>query len=210
MGDVRGAYTDDPCRRRRRLCSRVRWHRFPQLAIRPHPSRQWLRNRCFASVPMPKRRSERRSAPRPGSATHGYRRSGSETTAQAGRRHCSRVRWPRFPQLAFGPHRSNAGSETPSFPLPQRGNAYQPRATPWKPHPRESVCSEGTPHRRGRGRCPGRGELAATHVRHPLPTHSTANSDLCGCLRFSFQPYVGVSDSIRRVGVFLRVGGGRV
>jgi hypothetical protein len=70
-------------RRRRRHCSRVRWPRFPQLAPRPHPSRQWLRIRFFASGPMPKRRSERRSARRPGSATHGYKRSEYETTTQA-------------------------------------------------------------------------------------------------------------------------------
>ena len=43
-------------------------------------------------------------------------------------------------------------SERLSFHLPQRGNAYQPRATPWEPNLRESVCSEGTPHREGRGR----------------------------------------------------------
>ena len=34
--------------------------------------------------PMPKRRSERRSAPRPGSATHGYKRSGYETDGAGG------------------------------------------------------------------------------------------------------------------------------
>ena len=43
-------------------------------------------------------------------------------------------------------------SERLSFHLPQRGNAYQPRASPWETNPRESVCSEGTPHREGRGR----------------------------------------------------------
>ena len=69
-------------------CSRVRRPRFPQLALRPHPSRQWLRIRFSASGPLPKRRS----APRPGSATHGYRRPvahaplpsghGYETTTQ--------------------------------------------------------------------------------------------------------------------------------
>ena len=35
---------------------------------------------------------------------------------------------------------------------PEWGNAYQPRASPWELHPRESVCSEGTPHRESRGR----------------------------------------------------------
>jgi hypothetical protein len=73
-----------PLRRRQsRHCSRVRRPRFPQLALRPHPSKQWLRNRFSASGPIPKRRSERRSAPRPGSATHGYRKSEYETSAQA-------------------------------------------------------------------------------------------------------------------------------
>ena len=76
--------TEDPNtkplrRRQSRRCSRVRWPRFPQLAFRPHPSRQWLRNRFFAAGPLP----NRRSVPRPGSATHGYRRSEYETTAQA-------------------------------------------------------------------------------------------------------------------------------
>jgi hypothetical protein len=70
-------------RRRRRHCSRVRRPRFPHVARRPHSSRQRLRIRFFAAGPIPKRRSERRSAPRPGSATHGYKRSEYETAAQA-------------------------------------------------------------------------------------------------------------------------------
>ena len=41
-----------------------------------------LRNRFFASGHVLKRRSERRSARRPGAATHGYRRSEYETTTQ--------------------------------------------------------------------------------------------------------------------------------
>jgi hypothetical protein len=74
----------EPLRRRQsRHCSRARRPRFPHLALRPHPSRQRLRNRFSAAGPMPKRRSARRSAPRPGSATHGYKRSESGTTAQA-------------------------------------------------------------------------------------------------------------------------------
>ena len=28
-------------------------------------------------------------------------------------------------------------TSTPSPHLPQRGNAYQPRASPWEPHPKE-------------------------------------------------------------------------
>ena len=67
-----------------------------------------------------KNRSEKRSALRPGSATHGYRRSKYETTAQAAPpHHCSRVRWPRFPHLALRPHPSNAVHErTFSNPVP--------------------------------------------------------------------------------------------
>jgi hypothetical protein len=70
-------------RRQSRHWNRVRRPRFPHLAFGPHPSRQWLRIRFFAAGPIPKNRSERRSAPRPGSATHGYRRSGYGTTTQA-------------------------------------------------------------------------------------------------------------------------------
>jgi hypothetical protein len=55
----------------------------------------------------------------------------------------------------------DAESETSSFHLPQRGNAYQPRASLWEPRPRGSVCSEGAPQRVGRGRCPRYGEYAA-------------------------------------------------
>ena len=53
---------------RRRHCSRVRWPRFPQLALRPHPSRHGSETASSHPAPMPKRRSERRSARRPGSA----------------------------------------------------------------------------------------------------------------------------------------------
>ena len=41
-------------------CSRVRWPRFPHLALRPHPSRQWLRIRFDESCHPLKRRSEAR------------------------------------------------------------------------------------------------------------------------------------------------------
>ena len=41
------------------------------------------------------------------------------------RRHCSRVRWPRFPQLAFGPHPSRHGSESASpQPAPFQKNTF--------------------------------------------------------------------------------------
>ncbi len=76
-----------------------------------------------------KKRSARRSAPRPGSATPATENPNLKPPSKRPSRRCSRGRRPRFPHLAPRPHRSNAGSETPSFPLPQRGNAYQPRAS---------------------------------------------------------------------------------
>ena len=92
-----------------------------------------------APNPLPRSRSplKKRSAPRPGSATHGYRNPNTKPPRRRPSRHCSRVRWPRFPHLALRPHRSNAGSKTPSSHLPQRGNAYQPWASPWEPHSKE-------------------------------------------------------------------------
>ena len=63
---------------------------------------------------MSKRRSERRSAPRPGSATHGYRNPDPKQQRRRRRRHCSRVRRPRFPYLALRPHPSRHGSESAS------------------------------------------------------------------------------------------------
>ncbi len=52
--------TEDPNtkplrRRQSRHCSRGRWPRFPHLALRPHHSRQWLRNRFSVSGPLPKK-----------------------------------------------------------------------------------------------------------------------------------------------------------
>ena len=76
----RNPNTKPPHRRPSRHCSRGRWPRFPHLALRPHHSRQWLRNRFSVSGPLPKRGS----APRPGSATHGYRRSVAHAPNQQG------------------------------------------------------------------------------------------------------------------------------
>jgi hypothetical protein len=84
------------------------------LALRPHPSRQRLRIRFFTAGPLPKRRSERRSAPRPGSATHGYKDPNTKPLRRRPSRHCSRVRRPRFPHLALKPHPSRHGSESAS------------------------------------------------------------------------------------------------
>jgi hypothetical protein len=204
-----------PRRRPSRHCSRVRRPRFPHLALRPHPSSTGYETASPQPVPLPKRRS----APRPGSATHGYRKSEHETTAQAAKpplepgtpapvstlglqatslktmapNSLRRIRSPtkktfRGPRLCGVPsergflfpgdsqglhpglvcdaptrawdskHGRRAGyrnrgqgmeSETLSCHLPQRGKAYQLRASPLEPDPRESVCSEGTPHREG-------------------------------------------------------------
>jgi hypothetical protein len=48
-----------------------------------------------------------------------------------------------------------------------------PGCQPWEPHPREEVCSEGTPHREGRGRCPRHGQT---------PTFFGMDSRMSGCL----------------------------
>ena len=64
----------DPKQRRRRQsrhCSWGRWPRFPQQAHRPHPSDNGSESAFTHPVHGSKRRSVRRSAPRPGSATHG-------------------------------------------------------------------------------------------------------------------------------------------
>ena len=44
---------------------------------------------------------------------------------------------PGFHNWPSGHIDQGAGSETPSSHLPQRGNAYQPWASPWEPHPKE-------------------------------------------------------------------------
>ena len=75
-----------------------------------------IRIRFSAAGPRPllKNRSERRSAPPPGSATHGYRNPHTKPPDRRPSRHCSRVRRPRFPHLAPRPHPSKHGSESAS------------------------------------------------------------------------------------------------
>jgi hypothetical protein len=96
-----------PLRRRRsRHCSRVRWPRFPQLAPRPHPSRHG--SESASSHPVPCQKDVRRGVRR---RDRGQRPTATKdpNTKQRRRRpsrHCSRVRWPRFPHLAFRPHPS--------------------------------------------------------------------------------------------------------
>ena len=67
--------------------------------------------------PLLKNRSERRSAPPPGSAppaTENTRIPHPKPPARRRRRHCSRGRWPRFPHLAPRPHPSRHRHETAS------------------------------------------------------------------------------------------------
>jgi hypothetical protein len=110
-------------KRQSRYCSRVRRPRFPHLAPRPHPSRQWLRIPFFAAGHMPKGRSVRRSAPRPGSATHGYKRSEYETTTQV-----SSLPDESMESELWWWISSNGATHTNpdgnALRLPQRGNAY--------------------------------------------------------------------------------------
>ena len=75
-----------------------------------------IRNHFFESGRRPRRktRSVRRSAPRPGSATHGYRNPNPKRRRRRPSRRCSRVRWPRFPHLAPRPHPSKYDSESAS------------------------------------------------------------------------------------------------
>ena len=64
--------------------------------------------------PLLKNRSERCSAPRPGSAppaTENTRIPHPKPPARRHRRHCSWGRWPRFPPLAPRPHPSRHGGE---------------------------------------------------------------------------------------------------
>ena len=72
--------------------------------------------RCRAA-PLLKNRSERRSAPPPGSAppaTENTRIPHPKPPARRRRRHCSWGRWPRFPHLAPRPHPSRHGHESAS------------------------------------------------------------------------------------------------
>ena len=104
-----------PLRRRQsRHCSRVRWPRFPQLALRPHPLRPG--SETASPHPVPCEKDVRRGVRR--------RDRGQRPTAivdpdpkplrRRQSRHCSRVRRPRFPHLALRPHPSKHGYETAS------------------------------------------------------------------------------------------------
>ena len=120
-------------RRQRRRCSRVRWPRFPHLAPRPHPSKHGSETASPHPVHGSKKRSERRSAPRPGSATHGYRSPKYETTTWRQSRRCSRVRRPRFPHLALRPHPSRQWLRIRFFaagPMPKKRSARRSAPRP--------------------------------------------------------------------------------
>ena len=104
---------------------RVRQPRFPHLAPKPHPSRQWLRIRFSTSGSMPEGVRRRDRGQRP-TAT---KDPNTKKRRRRRRRHCSRVRWPRFPQLAFGPHPSRQWLRIRFFtsgPPPKRRSAPRP------------------------------------------------------------------------------------
>ena len=96
-------------RRPSRRCSPGRRPRFPQLAFGPHPSRHGSETASSHPAPFSKNRSEKRSAPPPGSATHGYKSSEYETTAQAATPPLSLVR---FPPWALRPHSADIAATT--------------------------------------------------------------------------------------------------
>ena len=116
--------TEDPnlkplSKRQSRHCSRVRWPRFPHLAIRPHPSPH--PSETASSHPVPCQKDVRRGVR---CRDRGQRPTATEdpNTKPPRRRpsrHCSRGRWPRFPHLAPRPHPSRHRSETASsHPVP--------------------------------------------------------------------------------------------
>ena len=80
----------------------------------------------------------------------------SETWCSISSNGTARIRWNAMPGSG-----EDTGSKTPSLNLPCRGNAYQPRVPTLGTHPREWMCSEGTPHRKGRGRYPRHAGYAA-------------------------------------------------
>ena len=80
-------------------------------ARRARREEDWIFSACSAAPREPrvcllKRRSERRSAPRPGSATPATVDSDTQRRCSRQSRHCSWGRWPRFPHLAPRPHPS--------------------------------------------------------------------------------------------------------
>jgi hypothetical protein len=111
--------TEDPNtkqrrRRQSRRCSRVRWPRFPHVAPRPHPSKYG--SESASTHPVHDSKIVRRGVRR---RDRGQRSTATEepNTKQRRRRqsrHCSRVRWPRFPHVAPRPHPSKYGSESAS------------------------------------------------------------------------------------------------
>ena len=132
-----------------------------RTTVRSPPSRH--RGEPRRHGPSPGRhqnRSERRSAPRPGSAppaTENTRIPPPKPPARRRRRHCSWGRWPRFPPLAARPHPSRHGGEivssrTVSGPPPKSfgemfGAATGVSAPSYRkhPHPSSETTSQAAP-----------------------------------------------------------------
>ena len=111
-----------------------------------------IRNYLFASGTLPKRRSVRRSVPRPGSATPATVDPNTKQLRRRPSRHCSRVRWPRFPHLAPRPHPSRQWLrirlDESAFRLISRPHAPPTAPAPQTPHTRHPLTSQN-PRRAG-------------------------------------------------------------
>ena len=107
--------TEDPNTKQRhrrlsRRCSRVRRPRFPHVALRPHPSKHGSESALTQPVTCSKDVRRRDRGQRPAATED----PNTKQRHRRQRRHCSWGRWPRFPQLAPGPHPSRHGSESAS------------------------------------------------------------------------------------------------
>ena len=134
---LQGHGYETPTRRPNRHCSRVRWPRFPHLAPRPHPSKQGSESAFTQPVHGPKivrrdvRRRHRGQRPTATEDPH------TKRLPRRPSRHCSRVRRPRFPQLAPRPHPSRHRYESAST-NPVSGSPH-PRPPPVDPPSRRHM-----------------------------------------------------------------------
>ena len=103
-----------------------------------------IRNYLFASGTLPKRRS----VPRPGSATPATVDPNPKQLRRRPSRHCSRVRWPRFPHLAPMPHPSRQWLrirlDESAFRLISRPHAPPTAPALQTPHTRHALTSQNS------------------------------------------------------------------
>ena len=126
-----------------------------------------IRNYLFASGTLPKRRS----VPRPGSATPATVDPNPKRRRRRPSRHCSRVRWPRFPHLAPMPHPSRhwlrIRLDESAFRLISR-----PHAPPTAPAPQRLLQLASRAPVQG-AQCLAYKGRAAQHTRHPLTSQNS-------------------------------------